>query len=100
MNAEPGSGWAIVGNYQDLSDGYEAGALAIADSKCTADHGPSLIAPSNQMTGIRPVLTTDGQSAVPRSRLAEERAETLSAANAAKYGVPALRTDPRPGRLP
>jgi len=45
VNAAPGSGWAIVGDPQDLSDGYEAGALAIADSECTADRGPSLIAP-------------------------------------------------------
>jgi hypothetical protein len=65
-----------VGDHQDLCDGYEAGALAIADSECPADRGPSLIAPSNQMTGIRPVLTTGGQPALPRSRLAEERAET------------------------
>src|SRR5205814_222323 len=40
MNAEPGSGWAIVGNHQDLPDGYEARSLAIADSECTADRGP------------------------------------------------------------
>ena len=76
MSAAPGSGWAIVGDPQDLSDGYEAGALAIADSECTADRGPSLIAPSNQMTGIRPVLTTDDQPTLPRCRLAKERAET------------------------
>jgi hypothetical protein len=46
VSAEPGSGWAIVGNQQDLSDGYEAGSLVITDSDCMADCGPSLIAPA------------------------------------------------------
>ena len=44
VNAEPGSGWAIVGNHQDLPGGYEAGSLAIADSDCMAKCGLSLIA--------------------------------------------------------
>jgi hypothetical protein len=46
VSAEPGSGWAFVGNQQDLSDGYEAGSLVITDSDCMADCGPSLIAPA------------------------------------------------------
>ena len=36
VNAEPGFGWAIVGNHQDLPNGHEAGSLAIADSDCMA----------------------------------------------------------------
>jgi hypothetical protein len=48
VNAEPGSGWAIVGN-QDLPDGYETQPLVIADSERMADCRPSLIAPNDHL---------------------------------------------------
>jgi hypothetical protein len=40
VNAEPGSGWALVGNYRHLPDGYEAASLVIADCDCMADCAP------------------------------------------------------------
>src|SRR5436190_1601278 len=42
--SEPG--WAIVGNRQDLPNGYEARSMVIADSECMADCRPSLTAPN------------------------------------------------------
>jgi hypothetical protein len=47
VNAEPGSGWALVGNYRDLPDGYEAASLVIADCDCMADCAPRSIAPND-----------------------------------------------------
>jgi hypothetical protein len=46
VNAEPGSGWAILGDHQDLPDGYEAWSLVIADSDLHGRLRPSLIAPN------------------------------------------------------